>query len=58
MAFGYVSEEGDPVVTDSLLQGGIVRQAKPIFLSMELTELRRYLYTTLEHSLDVSLEDG
>lgn len=25
MGFGYVSEEGDPVVTDSLLQGGIVR---------------------------------
>jgi hypothetical protein len=24
MGFGYVSEEGDPVVTDSLLQGGIV----------------------------------
>lgn len=58
MDFGYVSEEGDPVVTDSLLQGGIVRQAKPIFLSTELTELRRYLYTTLEHSLDASLEDG
>jgi len=24
MGFGYVNEEGDPVVTDSLLQGGIV----------------------------------
>jgi hypothetical protein len=24
MGFGYVNDEGDPVVTDSLLQGGIV----------------------------------
>jgi hypothetical protein len=24
MGFGYVNEEGDPIVTDSLLQGGIV----------------------------------
>lgn len=27
MGFGYVNEEGDPVVTDSLLQGGIVSRA-------------------------------
>ena len=26
MGFGYVNDEGDPVVTDSLLQGGIVRR--------------------------------
>lgn len=26
MKFGYVDENGDPVVTDSLLQGGIVRR--------------------------------
>ena len=58
MDFGYVSEAGDPVVTDSLLQGGIVRQAKPNFLTTALTGLHRYPYTTLERSLDVSLEDG
>ena len=58
MDFGYVSEEGDPVVTDSLLQGGIVCQAEPNFLTTGLTELRRYPYTILGRSLDVLLEVG
>lgn len=58
MGFGYVSEDGDPVVTDSLLQGGIVRQAKPNVLTLGLTALCRYPYIILERSLDVLLEDG
>jgi hypothetical protein len=58
MGFGYVSEEGDPVVTDSLLQGGIVRRAETNFLTSRLTGLFRYPCTTLERSSDVLLEDG
>ena len=58
MGFGYLGENGDPVVTDSLLQGGIVCQAKPDSHTTDLTEIRRYPYTTLERSSDVLLEDG
>ena len=35
MGFGYVNEEGDPVVTDSLLQGGIVSPKFMIDLVLE-----------------------
>ena len=58
MGFGYLGENGDPVVTDSLLQGGIVCQAKPNFLTTDLTGIRRYPCTTLGRSLDVLSEGG
>jgi hypothetical protein len=44
MGFGYVAENGDPVVTDSLLQGGIV---SPIATPVSLAEALRKATTSL-----------
>jgi hypothetical protein len=55
MGFGYVSEEGDPVVTDSLLQGGIVGPSPIESLLIHCSkDLRRFPCTILEPSLAVS----
>jgi hypothetical protein len=55
MGFGYVSDEGDPVVTDSLLQGGIVGRSRIEDLLVHCSmNLRRFPCTILEPSSAVS----
>jgi hypothetical protein len=59
MGFGYVNEEGDPVVTDSLLQGGIVsRGFKAESSSSTSDNYRRCLSITLVPSWAASSAAG
>ena len=58
MRFGTIDEAGEVVVTDSLLQGGIVRPNLVENATSSLTSLPRSPYTTLEPLSDVSLVAG
>ena len=58
MRFGIIDEEGEVVVTDSLLQGGIVCPNLVGIPTQSLTNVSRSPYTTLELLSDVSLVAG